>query len=306
MFGFFSKVRSGLEATKNRLSSTIKSIFGKNLDPGSLEELEASLYLSDIGVNATQEILSEVQTAHRSDPSLRVQSVKDICKTVLQKILHGADRDPTKIIDPNSAEPTVICLIGTNGSGKTTTTAKLAAYFSKMGHSVIVGACDTFRAAANEQIHVWSERLHFDLVGSQTGADPSAVAFDTCQAGVSRKKDVIILDTAGRLHNKANLLGELQKLKRAIGKVNPKFPQHIWLVADASLGSNTITSAGKFHEELGLTGLIVTKLDGTSRGGALIGIYRELGIPVYFIGIGESQDDLIPFRVEEYVDALLS
>jgi fused signal recognition particle receptor len=204
-----------------------------------------------------------------------------------------------------AAVPLVIVLVGVNGSGKTTTAAKLAGFFTKNGRSVIVGACDTFRAAANEQIRVWAERLSFDLVGSNRGADAASVAFDTCRAAVSCGKDVAILDTAGRLHNKSNLMAELVKLKKVVGKVDFTFPQHLWLVIDAHLGVNAVTSAKKFHEALGLTGIIVTKLDGTGRGGGVIGIYRELGLPVYFIGTGEGQGDLVPFNIEGYIYGLM-
>jgi fused signal recognition particle receptor len=181
----------------------------------------------------------------------------------------------------------------------------LASFFTHNGESVIVGACDTFRAAANEQIKIWAEQLNFDLVESHMGADPASVAYDTCQAAISRGKKIAILDTAGRLHNKSNLMAELVKIKKVIGKINPAFPQHLWLVVDAHLGANSITSAQKFHEELGLTGVIVTKLDGSSRGGTIVGIYQKLGIPVYFVGTGEGRDDLVPFVVEDYVQALV-
>lgn len=304
MFGIFSKLRSGLESTKNKLKSTIKSIFfGRTFDPNALETIEAALYSADVGTTVTEAILAEMKEAYKTDKTLRKEDVDAICKRVLLKNLEGAERDPSTILDEQA--PTVIALIGTNGSGKTTTAAKLAHYFTQRGKSVIVGACDTFRAAANEQLRVWSDRLKFSLVESHTGADSAAVAYDTCQAAMSRKKDVVILDTAGRLHNKANLLTELQKLKRAIGKIDERFPQQLWLVVDASLGSNTVVSAETFHKELGLTGVIVTKLDGSSRGGALVGIHRNLGIPVYFIGLGEQAEDLEPFKVKEYVEALI-
>jgi fused signal recognition particle receptor len=237
---------------------------------------------------------------------------------VLLDALQGADRLPDTLLEKGewgkdasvkegkgNAIPLVIVLIGSNGSGKTTTAAKLAGFFTENGKSVIIGACDTFRAAANEQIKIWAERLHFDLVESQRGADPASVAFDTCQAAVSRGRDVVILDTAGRLHNKSQLMGELVKIKKVMGGINPLFPQHLWLVADAHLGTNTITSAQKFHRELGITGIILTKLDGVGRGGAIVGIYQKLGIPVYFMGTGEGPTDLVPFVVEEYVQALV-
>jgi fused signal recognition particle receptor len=323
MFGVFSKICARVESTKNKLTSTLKGIFqGKKLDQNSIDQIESLLYSADIGVETTENIIAAIRVAHRNNPQMREQEVGVICENVLRDVLRGTDHlwkelvegdeEGRNIIAVNgdgnvqaSATPLVIGLIGTNGSGKTTTAAKLAGFFTKNKKSVIVGACDTFRAAANEQIKIWAEQLHFDLVESQRGGDPASVAFDTCQAAISRGKNVVILDTAGRLHNKSNLMAELIKLKKVIGKINPLFPQHLWLVIDAHLGTNTITSAQKFHEELGLTGIIMTKLDGSSRGGALVGIYEKLKIPIYFIGIGEGRDDLIPFSVEDYVGALI-
>ena len=198
----------------------------------------------------------------------------------------------------------VIALIGVNGSGKTTTAAKLAHLFKVDGRRPVVGACDTFRAAANEQIRNWCERLDVELVASQHGADAAAVAFDAYAAARSRGADVLILDTAGRLHNKANLMKELQKIRRVLQKHDETAPHHAWLVVDGSLGSNSIEQARVFHEAFGLTGIIVTKLDGTSRGGALVGIYRELGLPIYFVGLGEKAEDLQPFSIHHYTHAL--
>jgi fused signal recognition particle receptor len=326
MFGFFSKARSKIGLVTNRLTSTFKSIFqGKKLDQNSVDEIEALLYSADMGVETTENIISAITAAHKNNSQMREQEVGVICKNVLLDVLRGADRSPDALLhkgqeaikevekitfqnDDKSEDfptPTVICLMGTNGSGKTTTTAKLAGFFRENGQSVIVGACDTFRAAANEQIKTWAQQLNFDLVESHGGADPASVAFDTCQAAISRRKNIAILDTAGRLHNKSNLMAELVKMKKVIGKINPHFPQHLWLVIDAHLGSNTITSAQKFHEELGLTGIIVTKLDGSSRGGTIVGIYQKLKIPIYFMGTGEGWDDLIPFSVDDYVHALV-
>ncbi|UPA28220.1 MAG: signal recognition particle-docking protein FtsY [Verrucomicrobiota bacterium] len=294
MFGLFSKVRTGLASTKNKLVQRIQHLFrDKNLDTTALE---AALYAADLGVETVEKILSSVP--HRD------QDLRAVVEPILLQTMAGSEGDPQTLL--TTSEPMVIALIGSNGSGKTTTAAKLAYYFAQQGKSVIVGACDTFRAAANEQLKRWAEQLQFDLVESHKGADPSSVAFDTCQAALSRHKDIVILDTAGRLHNKANLMAELQKLKRAIGKVHNSFPQHIWSVIDASLGSNAIVSTEKFHEAIGLTGTVITKLDGSSRGGTLVGIYQKLGIPVYFIGLGERCEDLEPFRVNDYVTALLA
>ncbi|MDR1457596.1 MAG: signal recognition particle-docking protein FtsY [Puniceicoccales bacterium] len=288
-----------MKETSSRLFSVIDGIFSKSLDQDTIEALEEAMYSADFGVDTTREILAKIKDAYRIDKQLKGKSALDIASSVLKKILIGADVD----ID-FSANPTVVCLVGVNGSGKTTTAAKLANKFSKEGHGVIVGACDTFRAAANEQIKEWSKRLGFDLVGSQHGADSASVAFDTYEAAMARGKDVVILDTAGRLHNKDSLMAELSKIKRVLGKKNTAAPHHCWLVVDASLGINSLVSAKKFHEEFGLTGIIVTKLDGTAKAGAVVGIYRELGLPIYFVGVGEAPEDIQRFSVDEYINSL--
>jgi fused signal recognition particle receptor len=299
VFGLFKKFQSKIKKTSSKLFAVIDSIFSKGLDQNAIEALEEAMYSADFGVDTTREILDEIKEAHRRDKQLKGQSVLDVASSILKKSLTGAD------IDINfSDRPMVICLVGINGSGKTTTAAKLANKFSADGLTVIVGACDTFRAAANEQIREWSERLGFDVVGSQHGADSASVAFDTYEAAIARKRDVVILDTAGRLHNKDSLMAELGKLKRVLGKKNPMAPHHSWLVVDASLGMNSLISARKFHEDFGLTGVIVTKLDGTAKAGALVSIYRELRLPIYFVGLGELPEDIQKFSVDEYVDSL--
>ena len=195
-------------------------------------------------------------------------------------------------------------MIGVNGSGKTTTTAKLAWRMKQEGRSVTLAACDTFRAAAVEQLKTWATRLDLDLVASHTGADAAAVAYDAWQAAKARGRDYLIVDTAGRLHTKGNLMEELAKIRRVLQKHDPAAPQHRWLVVDGSLGSNSIEQAKVFHRSFGLTGLVVTKLDGTSRGGAIVGIWRELKLPIYFIGLGEQPEDLQPFSAESYAKAV--
>ena len=200
--------------------------------------------------------------------------------------------------------PTVIAMIGVNGSGKTTTTAKLAWMLKQDGQSVTLAACDTFRAAAVEQLKSWATRLDLEIVASHTGADAAAVAFDAWQAAKSHGRDYLIVDTAGRLHTKSNLMEELAKIRRVLQKHDETAPQHRWLVVDGSLGSNSIEQARVFHKQFGLTGLVVTKLDGTSRGGAIVGIWRELKLPIYFVGLGEQPEDLQPFSIENYAKAV--
>jgi fused signal recognition particle receptor len=301
MLSLFKKFRDGLTKTVSAIAAKTHGLFGgRKIDPASLEELEEALYTADFGVETTTEILTEIQAAYKKDPALQGRQAAVIGATVLQRILAGSEGK----LEPVVAKPAVICMIGVNGSGKTTTTAKLANKFKVDGQSVLMAACDTFRAAAVEQLKSWATRLELDIVASHSGADAAAVAFDAWQAAKARGKDWLIVDTAGRLHTKGNLMEELAKIRRVLQKHDPTAPQHRWLVIDGSLGVNSIEQARMFHQSFGLTGLIVTKLDGTSRGGAIVGIYRQLKIPIYFIGLGEQPDDLQPFSAENYAKAV--
>lgn len=301
MFGLFDKFRSGLAGTTHSLFGAAGSIFrSRKLDSASLDLLEEALYGADFGVATTEEIMEEIQRVYREDKGLRGRDAAEIGSHVLKRILDGAEGS----LNVPQGSPEVVMLLGVNGCGKTTTTAKLGRFYKKAGYSVLMAACDTFRAAANEQLKSWSDRLGIALVSSKRGADSAAVAFDAHEAAGTRKHDFLLLDTAGRLHNKAHLMEELKKMVRVLRKKDAAAPHHRWLVIDGSLGSNSIDQARKFHEAIELTGLIVTKLDGTSRGGALAGIYRELGLPIYFVGLGEQPDDLQPFTVENYVSAV--
>ncbi|MEM8549811.1 MAG: signal recognition particle-docking protein FtsY [Verrucomicrobiota bacterium] len=304
MRSFFQKFKDGLKKTTPtfyKVFGQVGGIFGnKQLDAASLDELEEALYGADFGVETATEILEEIQEAYKQDKQLRGQDAAAIGAAVLRRVLDGAETDYTF----SEHRPEVICLTGVNGAGKTTTAAKLAWRFKQDGRGVVLGACDTFRAAANEQIKTWADRLELELVASQHGADAAAVAFDAYAAAQSRGREVLILDTAGRLHTKSNLMEELKKIRRVLHKHDTSAPHHSWLVVDGSLGSNSIEQARAFHEAFGLTGLIVTKLDGTSRGGALVGIYRELKIPIVFVGLGEQKEDLQPFSIDNYVSAI--
>ena len=301
MFGLFKKFKSGFARTTQSLFGAVGGIFGSNkLDADSIEALEEALYGADFGVETTEEIMEEIQNAFKFNRELRGLEVAEIGAEVLRTALEGSEGQ----FDNDTAQPDVILLLGVNGSGKTTTTAKLGHLFKKDGRSVLLAACDTFRAAANEQIKTWSERLDIELVASKHGADAAAVAFDAHQAALSRNHDILIIDTAGRLHNKSHLMGELEKIIQVLQKKDASAPHHKWLVVDGSLGSNSIEQARTFHKAIGLTGLIITKLDGTSRGGALVGIYRELNIPICFVGLGEQPDDLQPFTIDNYVSAV--
>ncbi|HVZ63675.1 MAG TPA: signal recognition particle-docking protein FtsY [Lacunisphaera sp.] len=301
MRSLFRKFKEGFTKTVAAIATKTHGLFGgRRIDPASLDELEEALYTADFGVETTNEILAEIKEAYRRDAGLKGRDAAAIGTAVLQRVLAGAEGR----LEAPVARPTVICMIGVNGSGKTTTTAKLAHKLKGDGQKVLVAACDTFRAAAVEQLRSWADRLEVEIVASHTGADAAAVAFDAWKAAHARGHDWLIVDTAGRLHTKGNLMEELAKIRRVLQKNDPAAPQHRWLVVDGSLGANSIEQARVFHQSFGLTGLVVTKLDGTSRGGAVVGIYRQLKIPIYFIGLGEQPDDLQPFSVENYARAV--
>ena len=301
MFGLFKKFKDGFAKTVAAISAKTSGLFGgRAIDASSIETLEEALYTADFGVATTEEILVEIKDAYKKDKELRGQQAAAIGSAVLRRVLAGSERELT----PVASSPTVIVMIGVNGSGKTTTSAKLAWLLQQDGKSVMLAACDTFRAAAVEQLKAWATRLELPIVASHTGADAAAVAFDAWQAAKARGCDYLIVDTAGRLHTKSHLMEELAKIRRVLAKNDPTAPHHSWLVVDGSLGTNSIEQARVFHKSFGLTGLVVTKLDGTSRGGAIVGIWRELKLPIYFLGLGEQPEDLQPFNVENYAKAV--
>lgn len=301
MRSLFRKFKEGLSKSAQSIADATGGLFRRvKLDASSIEELEEALFAADFGYETTEEIIEETKEAYGKDKSLRGQDVAAIGATVLKRILEGSEG----VVEYRDDRPTVICLVGVNGSGKTTTTAKLGSQCKADGRQVLVAACDTFRAAAIEQLKEWSNRLELDIVSGERGADAAAVAFDSWQAAKSRNKDTLIIDTAGRLHTKSNLMDELIKIRRVLRKHDETAPHYSLLVVDGSLGSNSIEQARVFHEKFGLDGLIVTKLDGTSRGGSLVGIYRELKLPIYFLGFGEQPDDLQPYQVNNYVEAV--
>jgi fused signal recognition particle receptor len=301
MLSLFKKFKDGLTKTVAAIAEKTHGLFGgRRIEASSLEELEEALYTADFGVETTTEILEEIKAAYRKDRELQGRQAAEIGAAVLRRVLAGA----AGTLPTGGPAPQVIAMIGVNGSGKTTTTAKLAHKFKADGQTVLVAACDTFRAAAVEQLQSWAKRLDLEVVASHTGADAAAVAFDAWQAAKARARDWLIVDTAGRLHTKGNLMEELAKIRRVLQKHDPAAPQHRWLVVDGSLGSNSIEQAKVFHQSFGLTGLVVTKLDGTSRGGAIVGIWRQLRLPIYFIGLGEQPEDLQPFDVDNYARAV--
>ncbi len=301
MRSLFKKFKEGLSKSAKSFAEKTGGIFRQaKLDASSIEELEEALYAADFGYETTEEIIEETKQAYRKNKDLRGKDVAAIGSAVLRRVLEGSEGT----IDFKDDRPTVICLIGVNGSGKTTTTAKLGSQCKAEGRQVLVAACDTFRAAATEQLREWSNRLDLDMVAGERGSDAAAVAYDSWQAAKSRGKDTLIVDTAGRLHTKSNLMDELAKIRRVLQKHDETAPHYSLLVVDGSLGSNSIEQARVFHEKFGLDGLIVTKLDGTSRGGSLVGIYRELKLPIYFLGLGEKAEDLQAYQVGNYVDAV--
>jgi fused signal recognition particle receptor len=313
MFSLFKKFKAGLAKTVAAIAEKTHGLFGgQALDTSSLAALEEALYTADFGVETTGEILGEIKAAARKDKALRGADAAAIGAAVLRRVLAGSEGTlennvggvPSPREGDSTANPIVICLIGVNGSGKTTTAAKLAWRLKQDGRSVLLAAGDTFRAAAVEQLKTWALRLELEIVASHTGADAAAVAFDAWRAAKARGHDYLIVDTAGRLHTKSNLMEELAKIRRVLKKNDPDAPHHAWLVIDGSIGSNSIEQARVFHKNFGLTGLVVTKLDGTSRGGAIVGIWRELKLPIYFLGLGEQAEDLQPFSVENYAKAV--
>ena len=285
-----------------KFANNLNSIFqSKTLDAESIEELESLLYTADFGTEPVEKIISGIETCLKEQNKGENAEPLKVAEKVIQEQLNGAEKSFTF---PFKHKPEIIMLIGVNGAGKTTSSAKLAYSIQKQGGSVLLSACDTFRAAANEQIKSWSDRLNLELISSHHGADSAAVAYDSLLAAKKRAHDLLIIDTAGRLHTKKNLMNELEKLDRVLKKQDKEASIENWLVIDGSLGSNSIDQAKAFNEVVPIHGLIITKLDGTSRGGSLVGIYQALKIPIYFIGTGEQPDDFYSFNIEKYTKAL--
>ncbi len=300
--GFFQRLKEGLSKTHQGMVSKIDELISgqKKIDDRLLEELEEILITSDIGVKTTQELLDKVTEKVRR----KELEDADHLKKALQEEMFLILRQQEKPLDPSRVSPFVIMVIGVNGTGKTTTISKMAQKFKGQGKSVLLVAGDTFRAAAIEQLEIWGRRVGCEVIKHQSGSDPSAVVFDALKAGKARGSDLIIVDTAGRLHTKVNLMEELKKVKRVMARELPNSPHEILLVLDATTGQNAISQAKMFDQELGVTGIALTKLDGTAKGGILIGISDELKIPIRYIGIGEKAEDLREFSARDFVDAL--
>ncbi len=301
--GLFQRLRQGLSKTRSSFTGRLDRIFlgKKEITEDLLDELEEVLFTSDIGVATTQELIASVKEKvarkELKDPEKLKVALKD-------HILSFLDVSPMEHPEPAPGEPRVILVVGVNGVGKTTTIAKAAHNLKSQGNDVMLVAADTFRAAAVEQLCIWGERVGTDVIKQATGADPSAVVFDALTAALSRKADIVLIDTAGRLHTKTNLMEELKKIGRVTAKKIPGAPHEVWLVLDATTGQNAISQAEIFNEAIGITGIILTKLDGTAKGGIVIGISHQLGIPIKYIGIGEKIEDLRPFEPAEFVKAI--
>ncbi len=300
--GFFQSLKQGLSKTRNSLTGGIDNlIHGKaQLGPELVDEVEEALLLADVGVQTTQRIIDEL---NRKIGEARIRDREGMLDHLRQMMIRLLETHQ-KEWDDSAHSPFVVLMVGVNGSGKTTTIGKLAQRWHNEGKKVMLTAGDTFRAAAVEQLQMWADRIGIACVRQNSGADPSAVAFDGVQAAVARKMDIVIVDTAGRLQTNLNLMEELKKVKRVIGKVLPDAPHETLLVLDATIGQNSISQARQFHEALKIDGLVMTKLDGTSRGGVLINISQELNLPVRFVGIGEKAEDLQEFKAELFVRAL--
>lgn len=298
--GLFNRLKSGLSKTRAVLTTDIDDLFlgGKKLEGEALEQLEEMLITADMGVETTMDIIDRLSRKRISSGNELKEALKDEVIDLMDRI---AKPDAAIV---GSHRPHIIMVVGVNGVGKTTTIGKLAARFSEDGKSVIVGAADTFRAAAVEQLAIWTDRAGAEIVRHREHADPAAVAFDAVEAAVARDRDVVIVDTAGRLHTKVNLMEELKKIHRAITKKIPEAPHEVLLVLDATTGQNALSQARMFNEALEVTGLVLTKLDGTARGGVVISICNSLDIPIKYIGVGEGIDDLQVFDPVRFADAL--
>ena len=314
LFSFFTKEKKqdlsdGLQKTRENFFTKItKAVAGKSkVDDETLDDIEEALVASDVGVATTVKIIDRLEARVAKDKYLGADSLNNMLKEEIRNILsENNTKDLNSFIDGISQKPYVIMVVGVNGVGKTTTIGKLAHQFKQAGKTVLLGAADTFRAAAIEQLGIWADRVQVPIVKQVQGSDPAAVAFDTVQSGAASNTDIIIIDTAGRLHNKVNLMNELTKIKRVMQKVIPDAPHEVLLVLDASTGQNAIEQAKQFIQATDVTAIALTKLDGTAKGGVVIGIADQFKIPVKYIGVGEKMDQLQVFNKEEFVDSLFS
>ena len=313
IFGFFSKDKKdkldkGLEKTKENVFGKLsRAVAGKSkVDEESLDDIEEALITSDIGVETTLKIIEKLEERVASDKYLNTTELNAFLKEEIAELLEDSFSNIEEFVLPNIDGPYVIMVVGVNGVGKTTTIGKLAHQFKQSGKKVVLGAADTFRAAAVDQLVIWSERVGVDIVKQEMGSDPASVCFDTLQSAKANNADVVIIDTAGRLHNKVNLMNELSKIRNVMAKVIPSAPHDVMLVLDASTGQNAIEQAKQFTKSTEVDSLALTKLDGTAKGGVVIGISDQFKIPVRYIGVGEGMEDLQVFNKHEFVDSLFN
>jgi fused signal recognition particle receptor len=306
----FQKTREGLARTREGLTKTREGLLGnlrrllpanRRITPELYEELENALLAADLGVPSVSSLMESVRETVRQSGEPDANSVRLALKVAIAKHLHKAEAARSL---PQESSPLVVLMIGINGVGKTTTIGKLAGLYARNGKRVVLVPADTFRAAAGEQLEEWARRVEVDIMAPQPGADPAAVAFDGLVAARARKADIVLVDTAGRLHTKSNLMDELRKIKRTLNKAMPGAPHEVWLVLDATVGQNGLAQARQFDEALGVTGVVLTKLDGTAKGGIVLAV-SSLGLPVRYIGVGEGVGDLEPFDPDGFAEALL-
>jgi fused signal recognition particle receptor len=296
------RLKAGIEKTRSGLVDRLEDALAgrKEIDADLLEELEYTLITADIGVRTATEVLDQIRLRVDRKMVGDAAEIKGLIREHLLEVLRANDRPVPRVSQP----PAVVFVVGVNGAGKTTTIGKLSQRYKDEGRSVLLCAADTFRAAAIEQLEVWGERTNTDVIAQKTGADPSAVLFDALQAAKARKVDYVIVDTAGRLHTKENLMAELDKMRRTASRVIPSAPHEVLLVLDGTTGQNGLEQARKFTESSGVTGIVLTKLDGTAKGGVVVAITRELGLPIRYVGVGEQVGDLLPFDPEIFIDSL--
>jgi len=303
--GLFDRMKEAVTRTRESLSQRIEEVvsIGKEIDRATLDDLEATLIGADLGNTTTREVLGKLREKADRKQIKNVDELKRLLKEELLAILNAANTRPVQNVD---GTPEVILVVGVNGTGKTTTIGKLAQVFRSQGKTVLLCAADTFRAAAIEQLEIWGQRTGTEVIRTKPGGDPAAVLYDALQAASARRSDYVIVDTAGRLHTKTNLMAELDKMRRTAQRIIPGAPHETLLVMDATTGQNGLQQARQFTEAAGVTGIVLTKLDGTAKGGVVVAISRELGLPVRYVGVGEKAGDLLPFNAKDFVDSLFA
>jgi fused signal recognition particle receptor len=302
---FLDRMKEAVSRTRENLAERIEDAVSltREIDRNTLDDLEATLIGADLGTSTTHEVLEKLREKADRKQIKNVEELKRLLKEELLAILTAANSQPVQKVD---GTPEVILVVGVNGTGKTTTIGKLAQVFRSQGKNVLMCAADTFRAAAIEQLEIWGQRTGTEVIKTKPGGDPAAVLFDALQAATARKTDYVVVDTAGRLHTKTNLMSELEKMRRTAQRIIPGAPHETLLVMDATTGQNGLQQARLFTEAAGVTGIVLTKLDGTAKGGVVVAISRELGVPVRYVGVGEKAGDLLPFDPKEFVDSLFN